>query len=790
MSENENDIPMINVNIDDQALQVEQGTMIIEAADKHGITIPRFCYHKKLSIAANCRMCLVDVEKSRKPLPACATPVAEGMVVHTTSKKALEYQKAVMEFLLINHPLDCPICDQGGECELQDVAMGYGNDYSRYEQRKRVVSDPDIGSLIATDLTRCIHCTRCVRFGTEVAGLREFGMNSRGETSKIGTFLSNSADSELSGNVIDLCPVGALTAKPSRYRGRSWEYQARPAIAPHDCLGSHVEVHTRRNEVMRVVPRECEEINEVWISNRDRFSYQGLSHQDRLQTPMIKRNGQWDKVSFEEAFEYVTKQVKKRQESPEQIHALAGSTATVEEYYLLQKIVRALGSNNLDYRVVQSDFSQADAESVEPGINCSLEEIAQSDAICIIGAHIRANQPLLQTRIRQASLNGAQVLSFNPADFGATWEQDTLHMSRPDVWVEDLKAFYGALEAKKALPKMPKALASFAKVLLKAQAPVVLWGEYIQAHPDFANLLYWIEKIKQLVGAKGGQLSHGPNTRGASIAGFLPHRLPGGLAVDKAGSTWVEMLEGDQSESLFFVMALEPHLDTLFAAKTAAMLSQSEMVVGFMPYIDEAMAQYFDVVFPVSSFTETSGTYVNVSGLRQGFCGAIKPPGMARPLWKVLRVLGNYLDLEGFDYQSAQEVASECFELAKKQSSASAVASYQATDSDKKQKVKCMQIPYDSGLNSDALVRRAAALNQTQAVKKASHIQMSPQLAKVLDIVNGDQVALNQASLEIEMAADCSIEMAEDSVFVSQKMAQTSAIGQAFEDISLKKVHA
>ena len=414
------DIPEVNIKIDGKKVSTPQGSMIIEAADAAGIHIPRFCYHKKLSIAANCRMCLVDMEGGRKPMPACATPVSDGMSVFTKNEKALEYQKSVMEFLLINHPLDCPICDQGGECELQDLSMGFGKDTTRYTQDRRAVEDHDLGPLIATELTRCIHCTRCVRFGSEIAGERELGMTGRGEFAKIETFLNSNVNSEVSGNVIDLCPVGALTSKPFRFNARAWEMEQRPFIASHDCIGTHAYAHVRRNKLLRVVPKECEKINEVWLSDRDRFSYQGIYAKDRANSPMVNKSSDWEELSWEEGLEATMALLQKKlaRKGAEALCSLASSNITLEEGYLLQKITRSIGSNNIDFRQHQSDFSFQDEVDLYPGMNCEVGDINDSDLVFVIGSNLRQEVPLLHLKMRKVWYqNRANICVLNPADY-------------------------------------------------------------------------------------------------------------------------------------------------------------------------------------------------------------------------------------------------------------------------------------------------------------------------------------------------------------------------------------
>ncbi|HEX4909708.1 MAG TPA: NADH-quinone oxidoreductase subunit NuoG [Permianibacter sp.] len=654
---------MVNIEIDGKKLQVEPGSMIIEAADAAGIYIPRFCYHKKLSVAANCRMCLVDVAKAPKAVPACATPVNEGMVVQTKSPKALDAQKAVMEFLLINHPLDCPICDQGGECELQDLAVGYGRDISRYTEGKRVVEDKDIGPLIATEMTRCIHCTRCVRFGTEIAGVRELGATGRGEHMSIGTFIEKSVDSEVSGNVIDLCPVGALTAKPSRFTARAWELQSRPSVAPHDCLGSNVDVHVRRNDVIRVVPRENEAINEVWLSDRDRFSYEALNKAPRLTTPRIRRDGQWQDVSWQEALELTAANLKRL--AGTDVGALASPSATTEELYLLQKLLRGLNSNNIDVRLRQRDFSDDAQMPLFPSLGLPVAELETLDATLLIGSNLRREQPIAALRLRKSTRTGI-VMSVADADY------DWNFKLAEDVIAKDLLAEVAGIakalaDAKAdAVPADAKAILTGVTVadahkrvaanLLKDGKKAVLLGAAALEHENAASIRAFAQLIGTISGASVGEFSHGANMAGAFLAGALPHRREGGQPVS-GGRNAVEMFK--QGLKAWLLLDVEPEHDSIVGKAGNEALKNAEFIVALSPYADCSAAQYADVLLPIGAFTETSGTFVNVNGVFQSFAAAVPAKGEARPAWKILRVLGNLLNLKGFDHNSSEDVLAE-----------------------------------------------------------------------------------------------------------------------------------
>ena len=662
---------MASIEIDGITIEANDGSMLIEAADDAGIPIPRFCYHKKLSVAANCRMCLVDVEKAAKPLPACATPVTDGMIVHTRSTKAIEAQKGVMEFLLINHPLDCPICDQGGECDLQDLAMGYGESHSRYAENKRVVKDKDLGPLIATDMTRCIHCTRCVRFGDEVAGIKELGAVGRGEHMEIGTYVAKSVTSEMSGNVIDLCPVGALTSKPFRYAARQWEMNTQPSIAAHDCVGSNINVHTRDGKVMRVVPRENESINETWISDRDRFAYEGLAAQDRIQQPKIKISGQWETATWEEALEFAAKGLQSvtGKNGPQSLAALVSPSATTEEAYLLQKLSRALGSHNIDHRVRTLDFSNQEQAPLYPSLGLAIADLETQDAVLLIGSNIRKDQPILGHRIRKAALDGANVMAINTADYSFNFPLAQQAIVDPASMKAELAGLLKVLvqragkTASSAVADLVSAAntsehsAAMAKNLLEADNACILLGVNAVGHPDASAISALASAAAELSGAKLAYLSVGANSAGASLAGALPHRQAGGKAVDSAGTNARTMF-GSESQG-FITLGLEPELDCVDGAHALQKLKNAEFVISLSSYCTETMDDYANVILPIATHTETSGTFVNVEGEWQSFNAAVKPLGAARPAWKVLRVLGNLLSLEGFDYMSSTDVLDE-----------------------------------------------------------------------------------------------------------------------------------
>ena len=658
---------LVNIEVNGIPLKARKGAMLIEITDAAGIAIPRFCYHKKLSIAASCRMCLVEVEKAPKPLPACATPVMEGMKVYTESPKALAAQKGTMEFLLINHPLDCPICDQGGECELQDVALGYGGDVSRFAERKRVVQDKDIGPLIATEMTRCIHCTRCVRFGEEIAGLRELGATGRGENMEIGTYVAHSVASELSGNIIDLCPVGALTAKPSRYRGRSWEYVQHAAVAPHDSVGSNIFIHTLRGKVMRVAPRENEQVNETWISDRDRFSYEGIYSDDRLAKPLIGGA----ETTWETALEAAAAGLKDviARHGADAVGFLLSPTATMEELYLAQKLARGLGVANIDHRLRQADFSDQGAAPVFPWLGQALEDLGQVKAALLVGSNVRMEQPLAGHRLRKAALAGSQVMFINPRDFDFRFPVAAKAIVDPVGMVTALAGVAQAVAELKG-ESAPAGLASLiagatagdtertiAAHLVNHTPATVLLGNLAVSHPAFAQLRALAGFVARCSGARLGYLPEAANSAGGWLAGAVPHRLPGGTPAPTVGLDARAMVEAPRRA--YVLLGVEPELDCWNGAAALHALQGAEFVVALAPYASAASKSYARVILPVATFAETSGTYVNVEGRWQSFPGASKPFGDARPAWKVLRVLGNLCGVSGFEYVSSEETLAE-----------------------------------------------------------------------------------------------------------------------------------
>ena len=685
---------MIEFELDGKPLSVPEGTTIIEAADEAGVYIPRFCYHKKLSIAANCRMCLIEVEKMGKPLPACATPITKDMKIKTKSDMALKAQRDVMEFLLINHPLDCPICDQGGECELQDLSMGFGQSKSEYTEAKRAVCSEDIGPLIETEMTRCIQCTRCVRFGEEVAGLREMGVVNRGEKEEIGTYVKHFLTSEVSGNIIDLCPVGALTNKPARYQMRGWEVSEHASISPHDCVGTNVFLHSRKMDnsparhVFRSVPKENQAINEMWMSDRDRFSVEGLYHSDRVGKPLMKKNNKWVEVEWEYALDAVAHLTKHicNTEGADKIAGIAGYSSTVEEYYLFQKLIRALGSNNIDHRIRESDFSDQMHRPLFPALNSKIADIEACDTILLIGSNVRYEQPIISTRIFKAYQDGLKIMAVNPEDYSFVYK-----LSEKIIHVDIVKSLAEIAKALALLKASDNAKGSevlsdretrihstdlnskiagleniipsenakcIAQQLLSSPKAMIIFGAYALHHPHAATLRSLVHHIKILSGAETGSLTDGANTAGAWIAGCVPHRDVAGAPLIHVGKEAKSLLTTDPV-SAYFILGAELEFDSAYKEKSMEALSQSKLVVCLSTFSTEKMREYADFILPITPYSENEGTYVNVEGVWQSFKSVGVPHGESKPAWKVLRVLANKMNLANFNYESASAVRDE-----------------------------------------------------------------------------------------------------------------------------------
>lgn len=782
---------MASIEIDGKSFEAENGKMIIEVADEAGIYIPRFCYHKKLSVAANCRMCLVEVASGRKPVPACATPIADGMKVFTKSEAALHSQKVVMEFLLINHPLDCPICDQGGECELQDLSMGFGQSESEYTDTKRAVDDDELGTLISTEMTRCIHCTRCVRFGEEVAGVRELGATGRGENMQIGTYVKHSMTSEVSGNIIDLCPVGALTSKPFRFKARAWEMSQHNSIAPHDCLGSNIHVHVRSDKLMRVVPKENETINETWLSDRDRFSYLGLNSNARANKPQIKRNGQWETVDWETALKHAATGISQviKQHGPEQMAAFASSSSTLEEMYLLQKLLRELGVTNLDHRLHQTDFRDQSNQSTTPTSTLPYAELENQRAILLLGCNIDREVPLAGLRIRKASHKGAKIYAINPVDFEYRFPLEHSTVVSPLEMTMELAKLTLALTQKvDSLPVEVQRLLIGLEVDEKAQQIArylteekgcIVTGALCENHPDAAILRTLLVVIQQLCGAKVLRLTTGSNTAGACMAGMLPHRTVAGIAVPTPGLDVQAALNAKLKG--YFLMAVEPGFDFANPYGARQSMLAAEFVVMLSAYDHDSMKDYADVILPIAPFAETSGTYINIDNTWQTVKGALAPFGEARPAWKILRVLGNLLQLKGFDYSSTEDILSEINSIAKMQVGERYAPWYPETlPLITQELVRVGEWPL---YRIDAIVRNAKEL-QLCASSDTACIRINPVTADRLKL--DENATVSQGDIEITLPLKRDARIAVDVVWVANAMPETVDLGHSFAAITIK----
>lgn len=748
---------LVNIEVDGVPMKARKGAMIIEATDAADIYIPRFCYHKKLSVAANCRMCLVQVEKMAKPAPACATPVMEGMKIYTKSPAARDAQKATMEFLLINHPLDCPICDQGGECELQDLAMGYGSSVSRYTEGKRVVKDKNIGPLIQTDMTRCIHCTRCVRFGEEVAGLRELGATGRGEYMQIGTYIEKAVRSELSGNVIDLCPVGALTSKPYRYTARAWELRAKPSIAPHDCVGSNIEIHVKGQKVKRVVPRENESVNEVWISDRDRYSYEALNSPARLLAPMVKDHGQWREVDWDTAIKVTAESLRTllRESGPGHLAGLASPNSTVEELYLFQKLLRGLGVGNIDHRLRHGDFRDQDRAPLYPSLGQSIADLEQQQAVLLIGSDARREQPLINHRLRKAAMRGAGMLVVNPVDFDFNWPAREKLIVAPGLMIAALAGVARALAEAAgdgdALARLHDARVEdihrrIAGQLKDASRSTLLLGNIAAAHPDGSILRSLAQLVARLSGSTLGYLSDGANGAGAWLAGALPHRGPAGQRAAEAGMDALAALR--KRIRAYLLMGVDPELDTWDGHAAAIAMERAGFVIAISAFRSDLLDRHAHVLLPMAAFAETAGTYVNVQGDWQSFEAAVAPQGEARPAWRILRVLGDALGIEGFSHMHSAEVRDELRAMVADrrpeniaEPSAGALI-YKAPTSGVE------RVTTVSMYSADALVRHAPALQAAGGAD--ARVRVSPGHAASHGLADGGRVRVVQGEVKAE----------------------------------------
>jgi NADH-quinone oxidoreductase subunit G len=778
---------MVELEIDGKKVEVPEGSMVIQAAHKVDTYIPHFCYHKKLSIAANCRMCLVEVEKMPKAVPACATPVSAGMVVRTTSDKAVKAQQSVMEFLLINHPLDCPICDQGGECQLQDLAVGYGKSSSRYSEEKRVVFHKNVGPLISMEeMTRCIHCTRCVRFGEEIAGVMELGMLGRGEHSEITSFVGKTVDSELSGNMIDLCPVGALTSKPFRYSARTWELSRRKSVSPHDSVGANLVVQVKNNRVMRVLPFENEAINECWISDKDRFSYEGLNSTERLTQPMLKQGGKWVETDWQTALEYVVKGIKgiAADHGAKSLAALASAHSTVEELFLLKQLAQAVGTPNVDFRLRQSDFS-APVDGT-PWLGVKLAELSTIDTAFVVGSFLRRDHPLPAARLRQAAKNGAKLSLLHASGDDSLIPSAHRIVAAPSAWLDELAGIAVAVAQTRgvALPEafgsVPASAAAkeIAASLSAGERRVVLLGNSAVQHPQFARIHAAAQWIADHTGATLGFLTEAANTVGAHLVGALPGE--GGLNAR-------EVFEAPRKG--YLLLNVEPEFDTANPAQALAALEQAEMVVALSAFQHDT--DYADVLLPIAPFTETSGTFVNAEGTVQTFNGAVRPLGETRPAWKVLRVLGSLLGAPGFEFDTADEVRAAALGdgdfAARLSNETSAAVARDAGGAAKAADGKFERIADVPIYHADPLVRRAQSLHLTAAARAANTVGLPAAVFDKLGLKEGDAVRVRQGDRAIEAPAVRDANLAETVVRVSAATPAGAALGSLFGELLVEK---
>jgi len=767
---------MVEIEIDGKKVEVQAGSMVMDAANKLGTYIPHFCYHKKLSIAANCRMCLVEVEKAPKPLPACATPVTPGMIVRSHSDKAVKAQQAVMEFLLINHPLDCPVCDQGGECQLQDLAVGYGGTSSRYQEEKRVVFHKDVGPLVSMEeMSRCIHCTRCVRFGQEIAGVMELGMLNRGEHSEITSFVGKTVDSELSGNMIDLCPVGALTSKPFRYSARTWELSRRKSVSPHDSLGSNLIVQVKNHKVMRVVPFENEEVNECWISDRDRFSYEALNSADRLTKPMIKQGGQWQETDWQTAMEYVAHGIRniRHEHGADAVAAVAAPYSTLEELTLLNKVIKGLGSDAIDFRLRQADF-RLNSQFV-PWLGATVQEVAHLKNVLVIGSSLRKDHPLMAAKFRQAVKTGSRISVVHSEKEELLMPALVQEALAPSSWVAFVKEIAVAVAEQKSVAKpdfaadaTPTEAAKQIAASLLAGDSGVLLGNAAANHPDASVLHSVVAWISAQADAKFGYLTEAANSVGGYLAGAYPQK-----AAQPVFS---------QAKKAYVLLHAEPEQDVALAVKAKAALAAADMVVVMSPF--KHGMEYADVLLPVSPFSETSGTFVNAEGRAQSFHGVVKPLGETRPAWKVLRVLGNLLGLSGFDFDTSEAVRDTVLADGWKSAlsnNASVFVSEQTLSATN------VQMIAEPGIyHGDAIVRRADSLQLT-ADAKAPVLRVSTDVATAAGIADGDMVKLTKDGNSVVLAAKLDSGLAAGVVRLMAGTSVTSGLNGYFGPVSLER---
>ncbi|MDL2357004.1 MAG: NADH-quinone oxidoreductase subunit NuoG [Pseudomonadota bacterium] len=774
---------MVEIEIDGKKVSVPPGSMVMDAANKIGTYIPHFCYHKKLSIAANCRMCLVEVEKAPKPLPACATPVSAGMIVRSNSEKAVQAQKSVMEFLLINHPLDCPICDQGGECQLQDLAVGYGKSASRYEEDKRVVVPKDAGPLISmAEMTRCIHCTRCVRFGQEVAGVMELGMLGRGEHAEITSFVGKTVDSEVSGNMIDLCPVGALTSKPFRYTARTWELSRRKSVSPHDSLGSNLIVQVKGGKVMRVLPLENEAINECWLSDKDRFAYEALDSAERLSAPMIKQGGQWRETDWQTALEYIAHGLRniKHEHGADAIAAVATPHSTLEELHLLAKAMRGIGSENVEFRLRQTDFA-LDGQ-VTPWLGMPIADLSNVKRAFVIGSFLRKDHPLVATRLRAAVKSGAKLSILHGADDELLIPTANKMIAAPSDWLAALSGVVAALAAAKGVAApagfenvqtsdAAKAIAASLNTGDANLPGVILLGNAAAQHPQASALHAAAQWIAEQTGAKLGYLLEAANSVGGYLAGANAANAAEVFSVPKKA---------------YLLLNAEPELDCANPQQARAALDAAEMVVVMSAF--KHGADYADVLLPIAPFSETAGTFVSCEGRAQSFNGTVKPMGDARPAWKVLRVLGNLLGVAGFDYETSEAIRDEVLgkgvtDLSARLSNKTSIMVSGASFGNAGALERVTDVPI---YFADAIARRSEPLLRT-ADAQAPLAHLPKALADKLGVKAGDIVRVSQGTGAAMLVAAIDARLPANAVRVAAAHPSTAMLGAMFGPINVEK---
>jgi NADH-quinone oxidoreductase subunit G len=777
---------MVEIEIDGRKVEVAEGSTVMVAAHQLGVYVPHFCYHKKLSIAANCRMCLVEVEKAPKPLPACATPVTPGMKVQTRSEKALKAQQGVMEFLLINHPLDCPICDQGGECQLQDLAVGYGNSASRYTEEKRVVFHKSVGPLIsAEEMSRCIHCTRCVRFGQEVAGVMELGMAGRGEHSEIMSFVGRGVHSELSGNMIDVCPVGALTSKPFRYSARTWELSRRRSVAAHDSLGSNIVVQIKGNTVMRVLPFENESINECWLSDRDRFSYEGLNAPDRLTAPLLRQDGQWREVDWPTALQYAAHALGsvRKDHGAEAIGALATPQSTLEELHLMARLMRGLGSENIDYRARVGDSRLASALGGAPWLGRPISEINALERILIVGSFLRKDHPLLAARIRAAVKRGARLGVVHSVAEDLLVPVAARALTAPSRWASLLAATRVAVLQARQLA-VPAELSSvvpdeparaMAALLLEGERKALFLGNAVAHQHDALEIALQAQALADLTQSTLGWLVEGANGTGGALAGALP----GASGLDAQAMV-------RQPRKAYLLMNMEPSLDHGQPALAMSAMRAAESVIALTAYRSPDLLEVADCLLPIAPFTETSGSFVNAAGSLQSFNGVVRPLGEARPAWKVLRVLGNLLELPGFNQDSPEQVRAQAVPADLSAGLSSKIqgqaAAPHASPAGGLERIADVPIHF-----ADAIVRRATSLQATRDAALPA-ARMSDATLAQLGVQAGQAVRIAQAGgHEVLLTAQLDPEVVDGVVRVAAAHACTAGLASIGGAISVER---